>query len=331
MRALRAMIFAVSLAWASVAAAQTSPTEIARRDLLDQAEAARAAGDHARALDLATRASQLRVTPSLRLLLAQEHQALGHVLEALDQSASCAREAAADTAMNNRERILEACRALSASLAPQVGRVVVHVPDPPAGAVVRVAGSELNSALWGVSYPVVPGVIEVDAEGPGGARAHRTVTVAAGATEEVEIVLPHLAPVVRRVDAPLPPPIVARTSPGVGPWVVMGLGAATLGASLAFFFLREDALAARDAECGLRGAGPGRCVDRALAEGADGDYRTFTTLTNVTLGVGAAGVAAGALWLLLGRGEGAPARPARTSMGLRPHGDGAMFELTGAL
>ena len=88
MRALRAMTFAVSLAWASVATAQTSPTEIARRDLLDQAEAARAAGDHARALDLATRASQLRVTPSLRLLLAQEHQALGHVLEALDQSAS---------------------------------------------------------------------------------------------------------------------------------------------------------------------------------------------------------------------------------------------------
>ena len=42
MRALRAMTFAVSLAWASVATAQTSPTEIARRDLLDQAEAARA-------------------------------------------------------------------------------------------------------------------------------------------------------------------------------------------------------------------------------------------------------------------------------------------------
>lgn len=329
MRALRAVIFAVSLAWAPAASAQTSPTEIARRDLLDQAEAARAAGEHARALDLATRASQLRVTPSLRLLLAQEHQALGHVLEALDQSTSCAREAAADTAMNNRERILEACRALSASLAPQVGRVVVHVTDPPAGAVVRVAGSELNSALWGVSYPVVPGVVEIDAEGPGGAHTHRAVTVAAGATEEVEIALPHLAPVVRRIDAP--PPIVTRTSPGAGPWVVMGLGAATLGASLAFFLLREDALATRDAECGLRGAGPGRCVDRALAEGADSDYRAFTTLTDVTLGVGAAGVAAGALWLLLGGGEGAPARPARTSMGLRPSDGGAMFELSGAL
>ncbi|MFO0646339.1 MAG: hypothetical protein U0326_08865 [Polyangiales bacterium] len=94
------------------------------------------------------------------------------MLEALDQSTSCAREAAADTAMNNRERILEACRALSASLAPQVGRVVVHVTDPPSGAVVRVAGSELNSALWGVSYPVVPGVVEIDAEGAPAARTH---------------------------------------------------------------------------------------------------------------------------------------------------------------
>lgn len=329
MRAPRALTFALTLAWSSVASAQTSPAEIARRELLDQAEVARAAGDHARALDLATRASQLRVTPSLRLLLAQEHHALGHVLEALDQSSTCAREAAADTAMNNRERILDACRALSTSLAPQVGHVVVRVAAPPPGAVVRVAGSELNAALWGVSYPVVPGAVEIDAEGPGGARVHRTVNVAAGATEEVELALPYVAPEIRRIESP--PPAVTRASPGAGPWVVMGLGAATLGASLAFFLLREDALATRDAECGLRGAGPGRCVDRALAEGADSDYRAFSTATTITLGIGAAGVAAGALWLLLGRGEGVTARPTRTSMALRPHGDGAVFELSGAL
>jgi hypothetical protein len=328
MRLLRSLFFVATLAFAASASAQTSPAEIARRELLDQAEAARATGDHARALDLATRAAQLRVTPSLRLLLAQEHSALGHVLDALDQSSTCAREAAADTAMNNRERILDACRALSASLAPQVGHVVVRVSNAPDGSVVRVAGAELNAALWGVGYPVVPGEVDIDAQAPGGAPAHRTVTVAAGATVEVEMVVP-APPVVRPIETP---PITQRVTrgPGAGPWVVLGLGAATLGASLAFFLLREDALATRDAECGPRGSGPGRCADRALAEGANSDYRTFTTITNVTLGVGAAGVAAGALWLLLGRGESAPARP-RSAMNLRPFGDGAMLELSGAL
>ena len=332
MRALRIFTFSVALSWGTAASAQTSPAEIARRELLDQAETARAANDHARALDLATRAAQIRVTPSLRLLLAQEHSALGHVIEALDQSSNCAREAASDATMNNRERILEACRALSTTLAQQVGRVIVRVASPPAGTVVRVAGAELNAALWGVGYPVVPGEVLVQAETPEGARFERTVTVAVGTTEELEIALPPPPPRAHPIEPPPPPPPtrISRGA-GAGPWVVMGLGAASLGASLAFFLLREGALSTRDAECGLYGAGPGRCTDRALAEGADGDYRTFTTLTDVTLGVGAAAIAGGALWLVLRRDEVTPARPARTSMSVAPFGGGAMLQLSGAL
>lgn len=332
MRALRPVTFSVALAWSAVASAQTSPAEIARRDLLDQAETARAASDHARALDLATRASQIRMTPSLRLLLAQEHNALGHVLEALDQSSSCAREAAADATMNNRERILEACRALSSTLSQQVGRVVVRVLSPPEGTVLRVAGAEVNSALWGVGYPVVPGEVRIEAETPEGARFERTVSVAIGATEEVEVTLPAPPQRARPIDVrpPLTTTRVTRGA-GAGPWVVMGVGAATLGASLAFFLLREDALSTRDAECGLYGAGPGFCTNRVLAEGADADYRTFTALTNVSLGLGAAAIAAGALWLVLGREESVITHPARTSLSLSPAGDGAMLQLSGAL
>ncbi len=327
-RILGLAMAAASLAGAPAALAQTTPTEIARRELLDQAEAARLTGDHARALELASRAAQLRVTPSLRLLIAQEHTAVGHVLEALDQSSVCAREAAADAAMNNRERILEACRALAASLAQQVGRVVVRVPAAPEGTVVRVAGTEVSAALWGVAFPVVPGEVTVTAEAPGATAFQRVVTVAAGASEDVEVALVVTA---RRPPVVIaPPPVVAPAQPargpGAGPWIVLGVGAASLGASLAFALLRNDALSTRDAECDIAGRGP--CRDRPLAEAANSDYRTFTAVTDATLAVGAAGVVAGGLWLLLGRSA-APARA--TALHVVPRGDGALIGLSGAL
>ena len=74
MRSVPKLIAGCLLLAASECPAQTSPTEVARRELLQGADAARAAGDHPRALDLARRAGEIRMTPSVRLLLAQESE-----------------------------------------------------------------------------------------------------------------------------------------------------------------------------------------------------------------------------------------------------------------
>jgi hypothetical protein len=110
---MSSMGFALTtLAWGYPALAQTT-NDALRRDLLAQAEQARDPGDHARSVDLATRAAQLRMTPSLGLMIAQEHEQLGHVVEAIDYARRCASDAAGDGTL--RERIARNCRELANS------------------------------------------------------------------------------------------------------------------------------------------------------------------------------------------------------------------------
>lgn len=268
------------------ALAQETPAEAARRELITQAEGASDAGDHARALALATRAAQTRMTPSLRLLLAQEQHALGRTLEALDAAERCAREARAGPSLRNRERILASCDELAATLDHRVGRLTVTLATP--GARVTVAGRALDAALLGAAYPVLPGRVSVVAEAEGYAAFRRELEVAAGAQETVVVTLARAA---ARPDASATPaPPAASRSRGAGPWVLAGAGALSLGAGVLFWRFQEDAVAARDA-----------APSRPDAEGHDGRARAWNLATNIAYGVGAAAVVGGVVWWLVAR------------------------------
>lgn len=155
------------LAAPSLALAQNSPAELARRDLIRRAEAARRAGDHALAADLGGRAVQIRSTPSLRMMVAQESEAIDRPVDALDHARNCVREAEADPRLRFRARILATCRAVASRAEGRVGSLVVNVPpSPPEGLRVRVNGAELPPALWGVAYPLAPGAVVVEATAP---------------------------------------------------------------------------------------------------------------------------------------------------------------------
>lgn len=292
----RWIVRAVGLSWCAygaVARAQDTSADIARRAMLAEADRARDAGDHARALDLAVRAGRIRMTPSLRLLLAQEHAALSQPLEALDAAGRCVHEAETDPAIANRERIVANCRALVTSLRARVGQVIVRAPSSaPADLRVRVQDAELAAPLLGVAYPVAPGAVVVEASSARGAfRAE--VRVDAGATREVVV---ELTPVVVST-APIAPPTRApatRGGPGAAPWIVVGAGAAALGASVVFYALHQGAVADRDAACDATGCDPS-------ARDANDAAATWRTLNNAALGVGAAAVAGGVLWWLLAR------------------------------
>ncbi len=90
---------------------------------------------------------------------------------------------------------------------------------------------------------------------------------------------------------------------GAGPWVTVGVGAASLVTAGVFFALRGGALAARDEACGSAMGACAVATDQALATAteAQGDAHTFNTLGNVTLAVGGAALVGGALWWALGR------------------------------
>ena len=337
-------IFSSTFTVAALAGAQDTRALLGRRELIRQAEDARDAGDHTRALDRATRAAELApgMTPSLRLLIASEHNSLGHVLDALEHAERCGREAEADLHLHFRGVILSRCHALAAALRERVARVSVRVPDPaPEGLEVNLQGGALHAALWGIPVPVLPGVVESDARTPDGGRFHHELTVSARDTREVQVVLR------REVTPPRPsePDSQGGTSSerwpstdgttveggatrgaGAGPWVVAGVGVASLGAAAGFGLLRASALDDRAARCDdVR-----RVCDPSALE-AQSRAETMSTLVNVTVAVGAAALVSGAVWWFLARPKHEAASQRAWNLHLAPYDRGMFVGVGGAL
>ena len=336
-RTLRIAFCAASL-FASEAVAQTDPGVMAatRRDLIREAQDARTASDHARALDLATRAGQLGMSASLRRFIAEEQNAQGLLGPALGNAELCVREAERDTSATRADH-LAACQALAANLRPRVARLIVETPRI-AGLEVRVADSDLPSAVWGVPYLVTPGTVLVTASAPGYRPFRAEVDVGPGGTRAVHVVLTEAA---QQIELPVGSGGTVGGSDGnrsdgrgalnPGPIALVSVGAVGFIAAGVFYLMRGSALNARDALCDASG-----CPEEARP---DHDRAvTFNTLTNVSLGVGAACAVGGLVWYLIaprravasvGTEPSPPAR--RAGLLLAPAAGGAMIGWEGTL
>ncbi len=294
-----------------LAGAQDAAALASRRELIAQAQQARNAGNHQQALDLAERARRIQPSPSLRLFVAQEQNALGRLAEAYGNSDLCMREAEGDTSLRNREQVASTCRALAADLRGRIGRVVVQVIAPaPSGLEVRVAGSPVAETLWGVPYVVTPGAVSIDATASGFRPFHTEVSVEMGASTDVRVVLepaPETASILRGSSSG---PVAGGTTPSssgvpVAPIVVMGVGVVGLVLAPVFYVVMRNPAAARaQTFC------PNfECPDAAARTSAQPHWdaaNTWTTLSIVAGSVGVAAVAGGLTWFLLARSHGSP-------------------------
>ena len=325
--------------------AQAGTEELARRQLLVEADAARNSGDHARALDRAQRAGQIRMTPSVRLLIAQESEAMlaqrGHdenILVALTAAESCVAEATSSLTLDRRDDILRGCRNVADRMRPRIARVQVAVPVPaPADVRVRVNGAEVPRALWGVDYPVLPGEVVVEASAADGRTFRESHVTPAGASWGVTVEFPAVPP-------PLPPrpqhPHIEVTPPpppppprSVVPWVVVGAGAAVAVSSAIFFGLQQSAQSARERLCPNDASGGGACPTAdalTQATSAQSSESTYNTAGWVLAGVGGAAAIGGVVWALTSRGDASPPRTA-LRWSVTPSADGVMGVVGGAL
>lgn len=296
------------------AQAQQTQAEIQRDALIQQAQQARANGDHSRALELATQAFRMRPSPSLQLLVAQEQDAAGQLIEAYAGARACLRAAEADRALRNRDEVLTTCRALAESVRDHLGAVRVTVEHPPAGFTLRVAGSEVSSAGYGLPCVVLPGDVQIVGEAPGHTPWRRSVTVAAGATVDVAMTLV-------RVDVT---PTAPARGVGVGPYVLAGAGVASFVAAGVVYGLSLGARDDRDAACTARG-----CL--LVSREHNARYEDLTLATNVALGVGGALVVGGALWWTIARVRGGGSRTGAVRVVPVASAQGAGFLLGGSL
>ncbi|MFO0648032.1 MAG: protein kinase [Polyangiales bacterium] len=254
--------FASLLLATPVAFAQTSAELAARRLLVERAEAVRAAGQHAEALDLASRAGQIQMTPSVRLFIAQEQQQTNLLAEAFGSADQCLRDVETNPSARHRDVIRERCNALHDELRSRIGQLVVQVPTPlPAELRILIAGQPLNPALYNAPMVVTPGDIAVVASAPGRRTWNGSTHVVAGATATVRVELEpeviaqtpivaapsRVAPVVAPAGPPPERAAVREVSSGstqrtLG-WVAAGGAAVFVGTGLVAYIVGSGAAA----------------------------------------------------------------------------------------
>jgi hypothetical protein len=315
------------------AAAQSDPALGTRQELVGRALEASKVGDHQTALSLAKRAAILRMTPSLRMFIAQEQQVLGLLADAYGNARQCTAEAEADLALDDRARILARCRTLESALVGRVAHLVVTLPRPaPPGTHVRVAGEEIDPALLGTPLVMSPGKVAIAIVAPGFAPYETEITLAEAAEAEVAARLepspPAACPTGReRVgDACVPvcpagrvrvgesctlalplerateSPAPSRDRPAwTGPVVLAGTGVVAACLGTVVWLAGNARYSQLDSQC----VGPGGCSQGEYDSGAS-VVRRDDAIGVAGWTAGAALVAGGALWYLLGSPNGAP-------------------------
>ncbi len=315
-----------------------TPADLDRRQtMLDEANKARDADDHERALSLAAQAGGIRMTPSVRLFIAEEQSAVGQLANSMNNAELCAREASEDKALKNRERIVTACRSLIGKLQKSGARILVLMSEPiPPSVSVTVNGHVLPEALYGKPYLLSPGNIRVEASAPAHLPFTRELVVAAGEEGTVTVSMTRDFGGPQVVQAPEKrEPMVVSTAPEekssfreIGPYVVLGTGAASLGASVLFLILKNGAVNDLEAQCG----GPNHtiCPDTPAVHSLKDKASTDNLLTNVTLVVGAAAVVGGGIWLFWEKTHPAEKSP-RAKLQIAPTPGGMVVGIAGAL
>jgi hypothetical protein len=317
---MSALRFLLVLLAATAARAQPDAEEVQveRRALIDGALAAAERGDHARAVALAERAASLGTTPSLLRFLAEERLAIGARAAAHRAASACALEAAASERRSDVPH-RRACEALVRRLTPDVGLLRITVEDELPGLEI-VAGRVVVEPAARAAFAVEPGGVDVVATAPGRAPFERSLTVAAGSTLDVPVVL---APAVAEPEPPPDPdpvidPAPARSSaPPVvpappdagrpGAWAALSLGAATAATGAVVFALRRPALDDAADACGVERIS--RCDEAPTLDAHQQGRRAYdrarrrTIAGSVLAGAGTAAAAAAVVRLVAGAGE----------------------------
>lgn len=223
---LHAPSLALALALSS-SALHAQDVTARRRAMIDQAASLSRAGDHRQAIELLTRAGSLRMTPGLRMVLAQEQRLADRTADAFDTATRCLVELGTSNE-DGRAQIEAECRAIVDALRARVGRLRVVAPSPaPAGFRVEVGGVATDLARLAEPITVAPGEVTVIASASDGTRFTSTVTVTAGGERTVTVALTSST-----ATAPTAPAAVVTASASSGEVGGVAVGEAGLCARL---------------------------------------------------------------------------------------------------
>jgi hypothetical protein len=268
------------------------------RQKFRQAISLQTGGNWAAALALFREVAAVKNTPQVVFNIAICEENLGQLVQALGDyqlAASQARdEGSLDVAGEVDGRL--------STLQERIPKVTIKRGANANLAKISIDGVEVGSTMIGQPMPVDPGGHSVGAELRGYQKFEKAFEVVEKQAITVEVALepapsmdsPYGSTPEQAADKGTAPP----KSPSILPWVVGGVGAASLVASGVFFILRQGAISDLDSAC------PSRTDCPPELEGKADSGRMFSTLSVITLGVGVVGVGTGVTLLLVGNGKG---------------------------
>jgi hypothetical protein len=269
------------------------------RQKFRQAISLQTGGNWAAALALFREVAAVKNTPQVVFNIAICEENLGQLVQALGDyqlaAAQARDEGSLDVAGEVDGRL--------STLQERIPKVTIKRGANANLAKISIDGVEVGAAMIGQPMPVDPGGHSVGAELRGYQKFEKAFEVTEKQAITVEVAL-EPAP---NMDSPYggntpeqagDKGAAPAKGPNLLPWVVGGVGAASLVASGVFFILKQGAISDLDAACPTRNECPPELEDKANSG------RTFSTLSMITLGVGVVGVGTGVTLLVLGNGKG---------------------------
>jgi hypothetical protein len=280
-----------SLAAGVDVAAATPEQKQAASDAYKTAAAAMKAGQHEEALTGFRASYDIVASPNSLFMVVRVFQAMGRHIDAYNEALLVI--AAADEAAKveaKYEKTSAAARLKLTELKESIGVVTVNVTAPP-GAVLTVNGQPIEPARWGSEIPVAPGPLTVVLRPAAGGEETKDLSVVAGGVLTVDIAPPVAAgPTTDPGTDPMPPPVDDSGDGGedlrLYAYIAGGVGAAGMVIFGVFGGLTLSEYSSLEDQCP-----DGSCTEEQSGDGDSG--RTYQTVANVGVIIGAVGLAAG--------------------------------------
>ncbi len=258
------------------------------------------AGNYTTALEQFRDVGQVRMTPQVRFHIATCEENLGRLVTALGgyQLAYADADSVGDDFKSEVDRAVTRLQAA-------IPKLVIERGAGAEAAEIQLDGVALGASSVGVPVPLDPGPHAVTAKAPGFLSFSQTVTIAENEEKKVNVELT-AEPQEARVGT-APPVEVEKTNKKVVPYVIGGVGVASLIGSGVLFALRQSTLSDLKKKCG-----PDRDQCPNSAAGEVSNLGLYNVTAQVALGVGVVGVGTAITMLLLQKKH----APATTTSGM---------------
>lgn len=250
-------------------------------------------------------------SPNAELYVARCLRELGRLPQAYEQMRIALRDASAKAEQDPRyERTRDAAAAELATLEAKIAKVVIAVADPPSGLTVTLNGAPFPTDKLGVPLATAPGEGVIVARAPGKKDVQTRVALRAGESRTVALSF-HEVVIETKLIAPAPAAAATASTGGgarVGGYVIVGVGLAGFATFAGAGVVSNNKYAALKQDCA-----DGSCPTRASQIQSG---KTFDMIADIGLGVGIAGVVAGAAMIAFGGPK--EAAPSRGAWSLTP-------------